>query len=94
MTAWYEHPEFLLYKAGVEAEAAELRKRVPRWIPCSERMPKWGVEVLVRGKNLGARAGYFNISGVWGCYGFPVGSDPDVTHWMPLPAAPSAEGEA
>lgn len=47
-----------------------------RWIPCSERMPEVGVEVLVYSRSSGMAVDYYDR----GLFGYS-----DVTHWMPLP---------
>lgn len=76
---------------------------LPDWIPCSERMPEDGEEVLfvsvypwekskkkrvVLGRHLTK-----NRKSWWTTY---CGSfmDKEVTHWMPLPEPPKAEDEA
>lgn len=53
-----------------------------RWIPCRERPPEVGEEVLVYSRNSGMSVDYYDR----GLFGFA-----DVTHWMPLPEPPEEE---
>ena len=53
-----------------------------RWIPCSERMPEVGEEVVAYSSSRGVVVDYYD-RGIFG-YG-------DVTHWMPLPKPPEEE---
>ncbi|WP_105611896.1 DUF551 domain-containing protein [Cronobacter malonaticus] len=70
-------------------------KAVGGWIPCSERMPEDGEEVLMRiscNDHFNIESGKYKGDGLWlGCwfstYG-KKGSPYQVTHWMPIPAAP------
>lgn len=66
---------------GLEPEQVEALKRTT-WIPCSERLPKVGEEVLVYSSSRGVVADYYD-RGIFG-YG-------DVTHWMPLPELPKED---
>ena len=79
------------FKMGVEHAKAQA---VPEWIPVSERLPDAGVLCIVFGLNGVINNlfeyyrpqhinGYFD-SVIDGC----VIELTDVTHWMPLPAAP------
>nr|DAZ43009.1 MAG TPA: Protein of unknown function (DUF551) [Caudoviricetes sp.] len=52
-----------------------------RWIPCSERLPEAGEEVLVFSRSRGIAVDYYDRC----LFGYA-----DVTHWMPLPE-PSEE---
>ncbi len=64
------------------------------WIPCAERMPERGAEVLFRGANWKtAECGFLAEDG----WEVRTMSDEDteyylrdITHWMPLPAPPEA----
>lgn len=66
------------------------------WIPCSERMPPIGVQVLAYGPGRGQMAGGANIDVcVWdGAEWWDEGGtengwdDSGWTHWMPLPEKP------
>lgn len=70
-------------------------KAVGGWIPCSEQMPEVGEEVLMRiscNDHFNIESGKYKGDGLWlGCwfstYG-KKGSPYQVTHWMPIPAAP------
>ncbi|ELY2556085.1 DUF551 domain-containing protein [Cronobacter sakazakii] len=70
-------------------------KQSDDWIPCSERMPGVGEEVLMRiscNDHFNIESGKYKGDGLWlGCwfstYG-KKGSPYQVTHWMPIPAAP------
>ena len=78
-------------------ENAELRARVPEWIPVTERLPEpkhefdarnWYLVALSNGvvKEL---AYEFHNHSVFG-YGWRETAYP-VTHWMPLPEPPKGE---
>ena len=75
-------------------ENAELRARVPKWIPVTERLPEFGISVLARcfyhGKwrTLVCHTSKEN-AGEW--YTDEVCQWVKVTHWMPLPEPPKGE---
>lgn len=54
-----------------------------RWIPCSERLPEAGAEVLVFSRSRGIAVDYYDRC----LFGYA-----DVTHWMPLPEPPEEGG--
>lgn len=72
-----------------------------RWIPCSERLPESGLEVLVivSGKvgNItlvdSVEIGNFDRDEGWILEMWPEWEDPNVTHWQPLPELPKEGGE-
>lgn len=82
---------------------------VPEWIPVSERLPEEGQCVLLACEYADAPVVGYQKHGTWWadtehhevscgayCYGGKVIGclkDSHVTHWMPLPAPPSAEGD-
>jgi hypothetical protein len=96
---------FPLYAASPSAPAAQ---PAPQWISVDERMPEPGTEVIVWSPG-NAQHGAFVFIDTWreqrecpvdfSTVSVPIGlgwdsSDFDeITHWMPLPAAPSPEGE-
>jgi hypothetical protein len=59
---------------------AKLEALVPRWIPCSERMPEEGVCVLLNGKFVGVVTGCLHNGRFYDDNGSAFS-----THWMPLP---------
>ena len=68
---------------------------VMRWIPCRERLPEYGVDVLVYVKPWedNIQVAHIQYDGImWemsdGEFYF---SKSDVTHWMPLPEPPESE---
>ena len=69
-------------------ENAELRARVPKWIPVTERLPEFGISVLARcfyhrkWRTLVCHTSKEN-AGEW--YTDEVCQWVKVTHWMPLP---------
>lgn len=84
-----------------DAEIARLREE-RRWVSVGERLPELGVNVLVIGREgvFEARLAAWGDSRRWeplildchgcGCCG---GGEPNVTHWMPLPAPPNGGGK-
>ena len=74
--------------------AADVVER-PRWIPITERLPKYGDWVL----GIGKRKGYY-VCEYRGLSHFYSGDEPwfsskgravNVTHWMPLPEPPKED---
>lgn len=65
-------------------------KPMPHWIPCSERMPEKGKNVLVYGLNWDCTAIAIWCDDCW--LERLIGND-DITHWMPLPELPKGGGE-
>jgi len=67
----------------------ELERDAARWIPVTERLPETEVTVLCYGPNT------IHPDLPWIMFVDWRGSKPDfgcgVTHWMPLPAAPTGE---
>ncbi|ELY4566636.1 DUF551 domain-containing protein [Cronobacter sakazakii] len=99
-------PQIAEYEQMMEAEQAQADttsqqfeslagKAVGGLIPCGERMPEIGEEVLMRiscNDHFNIESGKYKGDGLWlGCwfstYG-KKGSPYQVTHWMPIPAAP------
>jgi len=69
------------FLAGYKAAA-------PKWISVKDRLPKYGVGVLVTSGGPGCTiAGYFEGSGFYNGHL----EDVVVTHWMPLPEPPKEE---
>lgn len=70
--------------------------RLPVWIPCSERMPEPGAEVLVARRSTPEFALSLYISTYHPGRGYYVWQSAEidfeaeeVSHWMPLPAPPA-----
>lgn len=72
---------------------------IQRWIPVTERLPKRNKKVLIRSK-MGTSGHFFSVAAA--CMvdsefgwmfedGFEAQDCIEVTHWMPLPAAPKGE---
>ena len=85
--------------AALQKEIEKLRGQLPRWIPVTERLPKYGVRILATDMYEGddytgirTREEYpddtdgcwYDEMGRW----YPIG---DATHWMPLPKAPEVK---
>lgn len=86
------------------------RPVVPEWIPVSERLPEEGLCVLLACEYADTPVVGYLEHGMWWadtehyevscgayCYGGKVTgclTDSRITHWMPLPAPPSAEGDS
>lgn len=95
--------ENLLDKAAeaierLTAENAALREKVPRWISVEDRLPEaWKdedgvlVNYMIYTQEFGADIGNYHAKDKrWLCMAIPC----TVTHWMPLPDAPSEGGKA
>ena len=79
------------------AENAALREKVPQWISVEDRLPEaWKneedntlINYMIYSPYFGVDIGnYHKEAGTWLCMALPC----TVTHWMPLPGAPT-EGE-
>lgn len=90
-------------KEAEEKLAAPQPEAQPQWISVEERLPPINTEVLVAFDGIslastGQYTGHPKDKGGW-CYPSENygtcddGGDPKVTHWMPLPSAPSAQAE-
>lgn len=68
---------------------------VNRWIPCSERLPETGVDVIVYWQGSLIKIAHLMHDYLWetsdGEYDLPA---KDVTHWMPLPEPPEVNENA
>ncbi len=67
-----------------------------RWIPCSEKMPEEGEDVLLWDSfdKTTFTGHYYKYDG-WTVDGYDVGRFPfDITHWRPLPEPPEMDGGA
>lgn len=87
----------------VEALSAKQAEPVG-WIKCSDKLPDDARDVTLMSKEHGVVNGYYWSGKHWGkdvkpewfvSCGTHEGSASDITHWMPLPAAPTSllEGE-
>ena len=67
----------------------------PRWIPVTERLPETFKHVLVNIPGMTphptVQEAFLEKNGMWYSNGFRYSAE-EITHWMPLPAAPK-EGE-
>ena len=66
----------------------------PQWVSVTEGLPEGGKRVLLQGSKGGTQCiGFLKLSNVKGGYAWDCGvqfrSMAEVTHWMPLPAAPA-----
>ncbi len=82
----------------IEQQAAkikELEAKVPRWIPCSERMPSDHVGVLLWDSiDNTTFTGHYSEFGRWDVDGFNDGTFAfKITHWMPLPEGPEEKND-
>ena len=80
------------------AENAALREKVPQWISVEDRLPEaWKneedntvINYMIYSPYFGVDIGnYHKEAGTWLCMALPC----TVTHWMPLPDAPSEGGK-
>ena len=66
----------------------------PRWIPCSERLPNGGHNVLMCRKNGTVGEGcYHSIIGEWSQFRWNAIGVKDVIAWMPLPEPYGGESD-
>ncbi len=92
--------ENLLAKAAeaierLTAENAALREKVPQWISVEDRLPEWGQRVIATNGVFVGEA-FRRIMDIWLRYDDGAARAciaDEVTHWMPLPPAPSAPEE-
>ena len=66
---------------------------VPQWIECSDRMPEEAENVVVCGVEDPPAVAYWyaDPKGIQWCVSLTDDDITDVTHWMPLPAAPRGQ---
>ena len=75
-------------KDCIIVQAADaIEELLPRWIPVTERLPEPGSVVLAYSSELFTVIAYYNDDEEWDI------PDPEITHWMPLPAPPKEETE-
>lgn len=83
------------YKRGLEDGK-------PKWIPVTERLPMYNVDVLVYRPEMAMKVLVSSYEGYYGeddnewhegwvRYGKGLGGNSVITHWMPLPSPPSTE---
>lgn len=67
-------------------DAINALKAEPQWIPCSERLPKVGQDVLFSVQDLFASEGCLRDDGDWSQFRWQaIQKKEAVTAWMPLP---------
>lgn len=90
---WAEDDSRLLIESLYTAPQPAPAQDVAGWIPVTERLPEVETDVLVRGVRrnevMHRVAGLFN--GEWSSQETEDLLLGEVTHWMPLPAAPAAQ---
>ena len=77
------------------AENAALREKVPQWVSVKDRLPEWGQRVIATNGVFVGEA-FRRIMDIWLRYDDGAARAciaDEVTHWMPLPPAPSAPEE-
>ena len=90
----HQHPaeQWIVWQARAALSAPSHGEQVREWIPVSERLPEPWTDVLAYGVNHRSHsyvvAGVF--SGTWASQETEEATRFEPTHWMPLPAAPSA----
>lgn len=90
------YKEVLALLERLTAENAELREKVPQWISVEERRPEPGKRVLATDGVFVGEA-YRTSADTWRRYDGIAMRDclgSIVTHWMPLPGAPTEGGKA
>lgn len=60
-------------------------KIMAEWISAEDRLPEYGIKVIVCRKNGTVEQGYKDVGDWWRVYGTRTKS---VTHWMPMPEPP------
>lgn len=96
------HKEVLALVERLTAENAALREKVPQWISVEDRLPSPGARVLITdgvfvGEGFLAGKAFFGRGEgtSWKRYSnipWDKSMKTEITHWMPLPGAPT-EGE-
>lgn len=80
------------YKAGLEAGAA---RAAPKWRSVRERLPEDGIIVMVWHDTLEHEFAYVDSDELFSAWYDVLGNEieafSNITHWMPLPAAPKGE---
>lgn len=74
---------------ALAAEVIKLRE-AQRWIPVSEQLPETFKDVLVLSNgaiSINKHVTGYRHGGIWA----GGNRDEDITHWMPLPAAPAGD---
>lgn len=76
--------------AMLNAEPVSQPYTLPQWIPCSERMPEAFVDVSARDGKAVFAAYHARLDGKeeWVVISELAEESGEITHWMPLPAAP------
>ena len=76
----------------------KLKRIIPEWIPCSERLPEFDEDVLVYyppWKDNPIQIAHMQQDGIWetsdGEFNFSAKA---VTYWMPIPEPPVKEGDS
>lgn len=82
--------------AKYEKALRDLVKHVelPKWIPVTERLPETFKHVLVNIPGMTphptVQEAFLEKNGMWYSNGFRYSTE-EITHWMPLPSAPTEE---
>lgn len=90
------------HTASEQAYKRGLEDGKPKWIPVTERLPMYNVDVLVYRPAMAMKVLVSSYEGYYGeddnewhegwvRYGKGLGGNSVITHWMPLPSPPSTE---
>lgn len=80
------------YKQGRYDEKVETKMSLPEWIPCSERLPDVGVEVITTTDWSDVLIAWLEKCGAWETEEYILDND-EILAWMPLPEPYREDGE-
>jgi hypothetical protein len=66
-------------------------KKMTKWIPITETLPRLYLKVLVIDKQGNIGIGQYWGHGEFSHSSYPVAGQVFVTHWMPLPTSPTSK---
>ena len=91
---WDDPEDVFLQDMNAIDIAIEHLRSVPRWIPCSERLPEIGARALICAVDGCRTTARYCADGEWHLTTGGFLHDGNVvTHWMPLPEPPEMEKE-
>lgn len=77
--------------AELEAVISKMETTTPKWISVEDVLPQWGKLVKIKFKDGKEDERRFSADYKWVSKGMQTCESVSVTHWMPLPYAPTTE---